>query len=79
MLNDSFRNWLAPDSMTRAADLEPVSYTHLDVYKRQGDRHAGRREHDHQRRYPANALVGGAQGNRHDLVEVGCLVSRGNI
>jgi hypothetical protein len=44
-----------------------------------GDRHAGRREHDHQRRYAGDAIAGGAQGNGHDCVEVRCLVDRGNI
>ena len=26
----------ASDAMVKAASVEPVSYTHLDVYKRQG-------------------------------------------
>ena len=37
------RKWIVPRwgstnlNATRAVDVEPVSYTHLDVYKRQGN------------------------------------------
>ena len=39
-----------------------------------GDRNAGWREHDHQRRYAGDAILGGSQGNGHDRVEVCRLV-----
>jgi uncharacterized membrane protein HdeD (DUF308 family) len=38
-----------------------------------GDRHTGRREHDHQRRHACDAVIGSAQGRGHDFLEVGCL------
>ena len=40
---------------------------------RVGDRHTGRREHDHQRGYACEAFIGGAQGHGRDFLEVGCL------
>ena len=35
------RLWIADSSFPEEVDVAPVSYTHLDVYKRQGPRRAG--------------------------------------
>ena len=43
-------------------DLDPVSYTHLDVYKRQRQDHHGnadRRARDDAQHHPASARLGG--------------------
>jgi hypothetical protein len=52
----------------RADDLPAMA-----IELRMGDRHTGRREHDHQRRYACDALIGGAQDRGHDFLEVGYL------
>ena len=64
--------WLLIDGVItlaiRADDLPAMA-----IELRVGDRHTGRREHDHQRRYACDAVIGGAQGREHDFLEVGCL------
>ena len=53
------RRW----SLAQATSLEPVSYTHLDVYKRQAARNAGRRNRSKSGRSRAQRL--GAQPGLH--------------
>ncbi len=58
---------------TAARNGDPTASMPMAIELRVGDRHTGRREHDHQRRYACDAFIGGAQGRGHDPLEVGCL------
>ena len=64
---------LASDRWDHYAAIRTDDLHAMAIELRVGDRHTGRREHDHQRRYACDAFIGGAQGRGHDFLEVGCL------
>jgi hypothetical protein len=64
---------LASDRWDHYAAIRTDDLHAMAIELRVGDRHTGRREHDHQRRYACDALIGGAQSRGHNFLEVGCL------
>ena len=64
---------MASDRWDHYAAIRADDLPAMAIELRVGDRHTGRREHDYQRRYACDAVIGGAQGRGHDFLEVGGL------
>ena len=71
-------SWVLVDGIITLL-LGLMIYVAMAVEFRLGDRHAGRREHDHQRCYARDAVVGGAQGNDRDRMSFRLVVATSNV